>query len=104
MMGRHSLPSPDHSSPDPEGTDLPLVELRTAISLRDLTAADGARELLRSADPTESWGQLRELGTWLSGATGRCPPRALADIRVLAINRSGPIARIPAGTVTGLTV
>ncbi len=58
--------------------------IKARIGLRDITAADAARELLTTADPHQEWGQLGTLGVWLSGANGQCPPRPLADVRLLS--------------------
>ncbi len=95
---------PPASEPEPTVMAQAVAELRGGIGLRDLQAADGARELLRSSDPSESWGQLREIGTWLSGATGKCPPRQLTDIRLITVNRDEPLANLVGARVSPVEI
>lgn len=65
-------------------TTVDVFALREAVGLRDLAAADAARERLDSLiKPVGSLGRLEQLAAWLAGAQGVCPPRPLDRVRVV---------------------
>jgi nicotinate-nucleotide--dimethylbenzimidazole phosphoribosyltransferase len=78
---------------------------REAVGLRDLEAAGDARLRLDGlVKPRGSLGRLEQVGAWLAGAQGSCPPRPLDDVRVVVfagdhgIATSGVSAYPPAVT------
>lgn len=71
-----------------------LVALQEAVSLRDIESASDARLRLDAlAKPPGSLGTLEQLGAWLAGVQGRCPPRPLDDVRVVVFAGDHGIAR-----------
>lgn len=65
-------------------TEIDLTALSAAVGRRDDDAADLARERLDGlVKPLGSLGRLEDLGAWLAGAQGTCPPRPLDDVRLV---------------------
>ncbi|MGL5858089.1 MAG: nicotinate-nucleotide--dimethylbenzimidazole phosphoribosyltransferase [Angustibacter sp.] len=61
-----------------------MAAFRDGIGLRDIEAASDARRRWDElAKPRGALGRLEEVGTWLAGAQGQCPPRPLDDVRVV---------------------
>ncbi|HMQ38064.1 MAG TPA: nicotinate-nucleotide--dimethylbenzimidazole phosphoribosyltransferase [Micropruina sp.] len=58
--------------------------LRRSIEPPDAAAIAAARELSGAqAKPPGSLGVLEDLGAWIAGCQGECPPRPLDDVRVV---------------------
>jgi nicotinate-nucleotide--dimethylbenzimidazole phosphoribosyltransferase len=65
-------------------TEIDLAALRQSVGRRDDEAVDRARERLDTlVKPLGSLGRLEDLGAWLAGAQGTCPPRPLDDVRLV---------------------
>jgi nicotinate-nucleotide--dimethylbenzimidazole phosphoribosyltransferase len=65
-------------------TEIDLTALSEAVGRRDDDAVDRARERLDGlVKPLGSLGRLEDLGAWLAGAQGTCPPRPLDDVRLV---------------------
>ncbi len=71
-----------------------LTAIAGAISITDREAREAA--LLRQAaltKPTGALGRLEELSVWLCGVQGACPPRPIADARVVVFAGDHGVAR-----------
>jgi nicotinate-nucleotide--dimethylbenzimidazole phosphoribosyltransferase len=67
-------------------TEIDLAALRQSVGRRDDEAVDRARERLDTlVKPLGSLGRLEDLGAWLAGAQGTCPPRPLADVHLVVL-------------------
>lgn len=78
---------------DPAGP-LDLARLAAGVELPD----DAAREQARArqdllAKPAGALGRLEELGAWLCGVQGRCPPQPLERVRVVVFAGDHGVAR-----------
>ncbi|MGL4173874.1 MAG: nicotinate-nucleotide--dimethylbenzimidazole phosphoribosyltransferase [Actinomycetota bacterium] len=68
--------------------------MRSAVSGRNTTAEEQARIRWDAlAKPPGALGRLEEIGVWLSGVHGACPPRPLHDVRVVVFAGDHGIAR-----------
>ena len=68
-----------------ESADL-LAALSAAITDPDASSRDSARDRWDAlAKPSGALGRLEELGAWVCAVQGRCPPRALDDVRVIVV-------------------
>jgi nicotinate-nucleotide--dimethylbenzimidazole phosphoribosyltransferase len=62
-----------------------LFELATRVSRPDDDARATARARLADLAPPGAYGRLGELAEWTAGVQGRCPPRPLGRVRLIAV-------------------
>lgn len=75
-------------------TETDLDALRESVSRRDDDLVDLARERLDGlVKPLGSLGRLEDVGAWLAGAQGTCPPRPLDDVRLVVFAGDHGIAQ-----------
>jgi nicotinate-nucleotide--dimethylbenzimidazole phosphoribosyltransferase len=80
------LDPPDQPEPTDAVDQIDLAALRTAVGRRDDDAVDRARERLDTlVKPLGALGRLEDVGAWLAGAQGTCPPRPLDDVRLVVL-------------------
>ncbi|ANH40247.1 Nicotinate-nucleotide--dimethylbenzimidazole phosphoribosyltransferase [Nocardioides dokdonensis FR1436] len=76
----HALLARPIASPTPGG---PMSSPRPLTAPDSASAGAAAERLAGLAVPAGALGRLGELGVWLSGVQGQCPPRPLDDVRLV---------------------
>jgi nicotinate-nucleotide--dimethylbenzimidazole phosphoribosyltransferase len=76
----------DPTQPTEPTDQIDLAALRESVRRRDDEAVDRAKERLDTlVKPLGALGRLEDLGAWLAGAQGTCPPRPLDDVRLVVL-------------------